>query len=451
MTGKKLSRTGLYIVIFCSVLLITNASLGMVLTVQSSESLTSMIHDRMLDISNTAAAMIDGDALSRIEADDTDSPEYKEILDILLYFRDNIDLKYIYCIRDMGNKNFVFTIDPAVDDPGLFGEPIVYTDALYSASLGVPSVDSKPYEDRWGSFYSAYSPVFDSKGNVSGIVAVDFSAEWYAAKMKNFFKTIVFVSFFFLLLGAVVVFVMAYRFRKRFRVMCKELDSLTDGIETLAEELTSESVLEGGTELFKEIAGDQKSFDSDIMEMSNRLSMLREYMTRQIGFVRAKAYKDGLTGLDNRTAYMEHIHYIDQMIENGTASFGVAMFDINGLKNINDELGHEIGDKVIIKTARILTSVFEGMKTYRIGGDEFVVDLDCSEEEIIRLMKKFDDMISSQISNDETPEIAISKGYAIYSFGRDRSHQDVFSRADNEMYSDKKKYYLEHADRRRSY
>ena len=46
---------------------------------------------------------------------------------------------------------------------------LVYTDALYEASKGYAAADNKQYEDAWGTFYSAYSPVFDSDGKVAGI------------------------------------------------------------------------------------------------------------------------------------------------------------------------------------------------------------------------------------------------------------------------------------------
>ena len=163
----------------------TNLLLGAVMINNSRSALKTLIQNRMLDIANTAADMLDGDVLMNIQVTDKGTPEYNKINDTLAVFQDNIDLKYIYCIRAASEKEFVFTVDPTIDDPGEFGDPIVYTDALYEASKGVASVDNEPYTDAWGKFYSAYSPVFDSKGQVAGIVAVDFDAEWYDSQIEK--------------------------------------------------------------------------------------------------------------------------------------------------------------------------------------------------------------------------------------------------------------------------
>ena len=118
-------------------LVVINALLGFLLTKQSDYALRDLIHHRMLDISNTAAAMINVDVLESASADNMDSPECREIYETLTYFQDNIELEYIYCIREVAEGSFVFSIDPTVDDPGEFGEPIVCTEALMKASDGV--------------------------------------------------------------------------------------------------------------------------------------------------------------------------------------------------------------------------------------------------------------------------------------------------------------------------
>ena len=184
-----------------ALLLMTNLLLGAVMINNSRSALKTLIQNRMLDIAKSAADMLDGDVLRDIQAEDKGTPEYSKINDTLAVFQDNIDLKYIYCIRAASEKEFVFTIDPTIEDPGVFGDPIVYTDALYEASKGVASVDDEPYTDAWGKFYSAYSPVFDSKGQVAGIVAVDFDAEWYDSQIEKQTKSIILCSILSVIIG----------------------------------------------------------------------------------------------------------------------------------------------------------------------------------------------------------------------------------------------------------
>ena len=132
-------------ILMTSVFMITTyLLLGGVLMRQSRRAMKTQINERMLDIVNTASAMLDGDVLERLRAEDAGTPEYEAVLNTLVRFRDNIKLDYIYYVRDEGNKTFTFGIDPDPIAPGEFGSPVVYTDALYQASLGVPSVDETP-------------------------------------------------------------------------------------------------------------------------------------------------------------------------------------------------------------------------------------------------------------------------------------------------------------------
>ncbi len=166
-------------------LVIANAVMGLILLYQSKTAMQTQVEQRMLDIANTAADMLNGDEMEKLTKGDVNTPAYQEGLRMLSYFRDNIELEYIYAINPMPDGTFTFSIDPAIDDPGEFGSPVVTTPALQTASTGIPAVDKSPYEDEWGTFYSAYSPVFDSEGNVGIIVAVDFDADWFQAQVSH--------------------------------------------------------------------------------------------------------------------------------------------------------------------------------------------------------------------------------------------------------------------------
>ncbi|MBQ7161805.1 MAG: hypothetical protein IJR90_08875, partial [Clostridia bacterium] len=162
MSRKKISLRVKAILLVSAIMLSAILTLGAVLMHQSRIATKTQINERMLDIVNTAASMLDGDVLDHLTAEDKGTAEYQAVYDTLAWFRDNINLDYIYYVRDEGNKNFTFGIDTDPEAPGEFGSPVVYTDALYAASLGTPSVDEEPYEDEWGRFYSAFSPVFNS-------------------------------------------------------------------------------------------------------------------------------------------------------------------------------------------------------------------------------------------------------------------------------------------------
>ena len=140
------------------------------------------IQQRMLDIANCAAGSINGEILKTIDKDAVGNTDYNHIYDTLAVFRDNIELEYIYSIKEEGDDNFIFTMDLDPKTPAAYGDSVAYTKALSSAGDGVAAVDEVPYSDKWGKFYSAYSPVFDSSGKVVGIIAVDFSADWFESQ-----------------------------------------------------------------------------------------------------------------------------------------------------------------------------------------------------------------------------------------------------------------------------
>ena len=149
-----------------------------------------------------------------------------------------------------------------------------------------------------------------------------------------------------------------------------------------------------------------------------------------------KAYKDGLTGVKNKLAYLEALAEIELSLEEGTLKeFGVVVFDLNGLKIINDTLGHEKGDEYIKSACRLICVQFDHSPVFRVGGDEFVVILKGNDyahrEELHSSFRKTID------ENQKNGLVVVSSGMAIYQSGIDESYNDVFKRADQLMYERK--------------
>ncbi len=449
---RRIDPSSKYIVMVVVFLILVNATLGAMLAYQSSTSMKQQINARMLDISNTAAAMIDGDVLKTLKAEDKGTPTYDSLLKLLTYFQDNIELDYIYCVLDRGNGNFVFGIDPTVDAPGEFGSPVTYTDALYRASRGFASVDKKSYKDEWGEFYSAYSPVFDSEGKVAGIIAVDFSKDWYDKPMSELVFTTIVVTVCSLLIAVALAIALTSRNRRRIRIVNGQLNELAANFEKLMQAVRNMSGISSGNDAEARLGSVRYEGEDDIESMRMKILALQDELYEQIDNVKKQAFIDGMTGVRNKASYLNTEKHINEMIKEGTASFAVVVFDMNGLKWINDNYGHEYGDMAIIDAIEQLATVYDKSNIFRIGGDEFIVILGTSSEsEVKNGISRLDYRIAAS-NTEEKPyksTLSLSMGYSVYQAGVDKEYREVFHRADKMMYEDKAGYYLMHKDRRR--
>ncbi|MBQ7152615.1 MAG: GGDEF domain-containing protein [Clostridia bacterium] len=157
----------------------------------------------------------------------------------------------------------------------------------------------------------------------------------------------------------------------------------------------------------------------------------------ELGSAIQKAYIDSMTGVRNYHAYSDEMKRIDDEIANDTLKdFGIVVLDLNGLKQINDTRGHDIGDESIKKACRIICELFAHSSVFRIGGDEFVILLGGADyENREELLGKLD-AISRE--NVKTDDVVIASGIAEYSAGKDENLSAVFRRADQHMYEKKR-------------
>ena len=151
---------------------------------------------------------------------------------------------------------------------------------------------------------------------------------------------------------------------------------------------------------------------------------------------RETAFKDPMTGAKSKHAYLQHEKEINEKIDAGTAEkFAVVVCDVNGLKKINDTLGHKAGDEYIRKAFDMICDIFQHSPVYRIGGDEFVVVL-TGRDFIIRkeLLLALHDR---SVANIGSGGVVVSGGLSEYQVGEDQDYHAVFERADGLMYEEK--------------
>lgn len=163
------------------------------------------------------------------------------------------------------------------------------------------------------------------------------------------------------------------------------------------------------------------------------------HLHKYISYINELAYRDSLTGVKNKTAYLEVVARMNEQIRLKRPMFAVVVFDINGLKKANDTWGHDFGDILIINSCKLICKVFKQSPVYRIGGDEFVVLLENHDyEHYQELLKQFETEVEQfNINTVNGVKVSVARGISIYSENTDLTYNDVFKRADNAMYCNK--------------
>ena len=171
-----------------------------------------------------------------------------------------------------------------------------------------------------------------------------------------------------------------------------------------------------------------------LMFFLSELVARRDHHRRLIQY----SYQDALTGVGNRRAIKEY----EKDILDTSNPYGFIMCDINGLKTVNDNEGHEMGDMLIISVSSCMSEVFGHENVFRLGGDEFAVySADENLEIFERKINEFKDMVTER-------GFHVALGYSYVQDG-DPDYNTRKIEADNRMYDEKRRFYSNDKDRRR--
>ncbi len=147
------------------------------------------------------------------------------------------------------------------------------------------------------------------------------------------------------------------------------------------------------------------------------------------------SYHDSLTGLFNRACFEREMRRVEM---EGKILVSIIVCDVDGLKLINDSLGHDRGDAMLVAAATVLKGAFrEGDMVSRIGGDEFAVLLPRIDRAAVAQAREriLSAVHAHNEHNIEFP-LSISVGYAT-TYGEYVSLTELFKEADNNMYREK--------------
>ncbi|KUM27891.1 hypothetical protein AU467_14655 [Mesorhizobium loti] len=163
---------------------------------------------------------------------------------------------------------------------------------------------------------------------------------------------------------------------------------------------------------------------------------------RMVLQIRDLSLVDELTGLHNRRGFAVLAREVVKRAARTGTGLVVTFVDLDGMKRINDHFGHEVGDRALIRTARVLRSVFRASDVIaRLGGDEFIAMTDGVDRAAVEPLRR---RLTSAVEDHNRqaaaePPLALSLGFAHHNPTTEtvKSVADLIAEADEAMYVDK--------------
>ncbi|MCR5834216.1 MAG: diguanylate cyclase [Selenomonadaceae bacterium] len=370
---------------------------------------------------------------------------YNEIESELYKIRSsNSDIKYLYVYKIMEDGcHVVFDLDTTdwqASPPG-YVQPFdeSFKPLLPDLFAGKP-VPPQISHGTFGYLLTIYKPVYDSMGHCTCYAGIDFSMDEITENGRMFIARVItiFASAVIFIMAMALAFVenniilpvntMAYC-AKNFAYDSEE--EREDNIKRMKElDIKTHDEIENLYEAFLKTTADSMHYFENLKRVKIQVAVMDEL-----------AHKDPLTSLKNKVAYNERVAELDRTISEGTAAFAIVMIDINYLKRVNDTYGHEYGNEYLINAGRLAAKYFGVDNIYRIGGDEFAAILTGEDYErrdkAVNDIRAEIDRLATDTSLDSWKKVSAAVGVSIYQRDTDTKVEDVFKRADKDMYERK--------------
>ncbi|NLO08912.1 MAG: EAL domain-containing protein [Clostridiales bacterium] len=241
----------------------------------------------------------------------------------------------------------------------------------------------------------------------------------------------------------IVIIIFAHSLSKRYTEPIIELrDAMrtaSDGDLAVQSNIKSKNELGELSKNFNKMLHIIKTNYEDLESMHEELLSNEEQLRNNYDHIEYLAYHDTLTNLPNKLAFLDYVNAALISSPGSNKSHAVYFVDLDNFKTVNDTLGHEYGDSLLIHTAKILTALGENGMLARAGGDEFLIfreNIESRDEAInyaSSIIERFKDPIELK---GEFIYLSMSIGIALYP-DNGLSPNALIKNADIAMYKSK--------------
>jgi diguanylate cyclase (GGDEF)-like protein/PAS domain S-box-containing protein len=180
--------------------------------------------------------------------------------------------------------------------------------------------------------------------------------------------------------------------------------------------------------------------DGVLFDITDRKEMEKK-LAEMFEKVKNMSLTDELTQLYNRRGFMTHAEQQIKLADRKKRPISILFVDLDGMKDINDGLGHKMGDQALVETAAILNNTFRKADIIaRLGGDEFaVLAVETDENTASVMMERLQKNIREFNEQTGLPfKLAMSTGISMYDPEEPCALEQVLERADDQMYKMKR-------------
>ncbi|WP_410474534.1 diguanylate cyclase [Guyparkeria sp. TX1] len=186
----------------------------------------------------------------------------------------------------------------------------------------------------------------------------------------------------------------------------------------------------------------QEDVEADNEQLRQRLARLEDQtrmLEEQLKQSEAKLFRDNLTGLPNRLAFDHRVRLEMARMRRDETPLTLAIWDLDRFKEINDQLGHQAGDKTLIIVAKTFMNLIRDVDMIaRFGGEEFVMLLPAAAgEDALKVVERIREKLARTKLRYRGREIGVTASCGLAEFTPGEEMETVFARADDALYQAK--------------
>ena len=420
-----------------------------------SKSLYKRYDDKLNNILVYISNQIDMDDLYQSTLTGIKSEKYPKVQTMLNGMVDDFELFYLYSLftrndtifnicsatskeeRDRGEEDMKLLEPTTAYQPE---EVQKYTEAIKKDETSFFEEDSD-----YGAAYTACKPYVTSTGVHFGVLCADISIEDLHKTVNNY---IIYNIMLTLVLGMLFGLILIFWLRHNVTGPIQELErsarhfaekshskKTPDELIFDTPNIHTHNEVESLSDTITQMSRDMRNYVQGILTAEEQTRAAQQ----KVAGMAILAFKDALTHVNSKVAYEKMKENLQDSINKEKAEFAIVMIDVNNLKAINDNYGHDCGDKYIFGSCHIICGIYKHSPVYRIGGDEFLVLLRNSDyENRDALLKETEEAFKKSMNDTSVePWERYSAAFGMSEYQKGDDVDAVFKRADENMYRNK--------------